>query len=77
MRKIKLKPNSNKLRTRINDHGEIWEWPKLTPGTHTPNEQRSMDCFQGQAGITIVSLNGIHIRNARMIDVEEVGEIHE
>ena len=77
MHKVKIKGSSNKLRTRIAQFGEVWDCPKLAPGTHSSNEPRTMGCFQGQMGVTIVSEDGVHIRNVRMSDIENSGEIHD
>jgi len=52
--KVKIKPNTNRLRQLVRDHGDIWT---IISGPH------NMVCFNGQPGFNVDSLDETHNRN--------------
>jgi len=59
-KQITIKPDSNRLRQLIKDHGKTWSIVKGPKG---------MQCFNGQLGCGIQSLDGKHERNIPMTSV--------
>jgi hypothetical protein len=59
-KQITIKPDSNRLRQLIKDHGKTWSIVKGPKG---------MQCFNGQLGMAIQSLDGKHERNIPMTSV--------
>ena len=51
---------TNRLRQLIRDHGITWM---------TTDTSRTMQCFGGDAGVAIISLDGRHERNVRLTDL--------
>ena len=58
--KVTIKPNTNRLKQLIKDHGKTWSIVKGPKG---------MQCFNGQLGCAIISLDGKHERNIPMTSV--------
>jgi hypothetical protein len=58
--KVTIKPNTNRLKQLIKDHGKTWSIVKGPKG---------MQCFNGQLGMAIQSLDGKHERNIPMTSV--------
>ena len=64
--KVKITPNTNRLRQLVRDHGDLWV-------ANTKSGPSFMLCFDGAIGLNITSPDGTHNRNVPMdiVTVEE------
>ena len=60
---IRLLPNTARLKQLRKQHGPTWIMLSLP---------EPMQCFDGDMGIRIKSMDGTHVRNARLTDVEVI-----
>jgi len=60
---IVLLPNTARLKQLRKEHGSTWIMVTLP---------EPMQCFDGDMGIRIKSIEGKHVRNARLTDVEVI-----
>lgn len=66
MNNVRIKPDTNRLRQLVRDHGEWWL---------VVARSKSMPCFDGQAGMMVMTADGSHSRNVPASIVIEEKEV--
>jgi hypothetical protein len=61
MNRVTLLPNTKRLKQVITEHGNTWA---------VIRGPLSMQCFNGDLGFQVTSLDNLHIRNVRVGDIK-------
>lgn len=60
---IRIRPNTNRLRQLVRDHGDIW----IMEG-----DPRPMPCFDGHTGAAVRTIDNTHSRNVPLDVVQPI-----